>query len=141
MGWGGVDIRVGFLYNGIKIKSSPHGVGINKTKGDILMTQDINTIIEMIDKKIKSLAQAKKVLLQEFGNGIAQATLTLPHFEAEGKTETRKESMIRIIRENGPLARKDIIKTTGFPKGTIAFTLSDKKTFASRNGKWHLKEK
>lgn len=125
----------------IKIKPYPHGVGINKTKGDILMTQDINTIVEAIDKKIKSLMQAKKVLLEEFGNGTAQATLKLPNFEAEKKTETRKESMIKILKENGPLARKEIAEITGFPKGTIAFTLSHNKEFESRNGKWHLKDK
>jgi len=134
----GLDLWIGILYNKIKIKSYPHGVGINKMKGDILMTQDINTIVEAIDKKIKSLAQAKKVLLEEFGNGTVQATLKLPSFETEGKTETRKESIIRILKENGPLARKDIKAKTGFPSGTIAFTLNDKDTFVNKNGKWDL---
>lgn len=43
-----------------------------------------------------------------------------------------------MLQNEGPLPRSEIMKRTGFPKGTIATSLNDKETFFSKDGLWHL---
>jgi hypothetical protein len=109
------------------------------------MDQDIAKIVELIDKKIKALTVTRQTLIAEFGNGKAETTpslfkLNAGHIEQTTKKTTRKDGVINLLREQGPMARKDIIAKTGFSAGTIAFVLNDKKTFISKDEKWHLVE-
>jgi hypothetical protein len=110
------------------------------------MDQDIAKIVELIDKKIKALTVTRQTLIAEFGNGKAETTPPLfkqmdkARFEETVRKVTRKQSVEKLLREQGPMARKDIIAKTGFSAGTVAFVLNDKTTFVSKNEKWHLIE-
>ncbi len=108
-----------------------------------MVDHDIAKAIERIDKKIKSLNQAKRILLEEFGGEeIAMSkrtkcsTPSLNFNKPGGKT--RKEVLKELIVVNGPLTRREIIEKTGFPKGTLAYVLNDKNLFCNIDGKWHL---
>jgi hypothetical protein len=53
----------------------------------------------------------------------------------------RKDAVVQLLKEHGPLTRREIIQKTGFPEGTLSFVLNDKKKFYSKDDKWHLVEK
>lgn len=99
-----------------------------------MMDQDISKIIELIEKKIKALTVTRQTLIDEFGNGRTELIPSL-----SGKKElTRKDAIEKLVREQGPMSRKEIVHKTGFPDGTVAFVLNDKKRFVSKDGKWHI---
>ncbi len=52
----------------------------------------------------------------------------------------RKDVAVQLLKEHGPLTRREIIQKTGFPEGTISFVLNDKKRFYSKDDKWYLVE-
>lgn len=95
--------------------------------GDI----EIKKIIVRIDQKIKSLENAKEVLIKEFGLEEEKQTILLPP-----KSDTRKDTIEKLLREHGPLPRKQILEMTGIPIGTLAYVLNDKKSFYNKDGKW-----
>ncbi|MDO9289033.1 MAG: hypothetical protein Q7T83_09600 [Thermodesulfovibrionales bacterium] len=104
-----------------------------------MANSEIEKTIKMIDQKIKSLENTKKVLIEEFGG----SQQLLPLREAKGvkeKEEKRKDRIIRLLRDEGSLSSKEIISKTGFPRGTVNFVLNDKKTFYLADNKWHLVE-
>jgi sulfite reductase alpha subunit-like flavoprotein len=107
-----------------------------------MANQEIEKIIEMIDKKIRSLNQAKQILIAEFGLGKAETIpgISMLKTHVVVKNPTRKDIVSNLIKEQGPLSRKEILEKTGLPKGTIAFVLNDKKRFYSKDVKWHLVE-
>lgn len=108
------------------------------------MDQDISKIVELIDKKIKALTVTRQTLIAEFGNGKSEPTpslfkqVNMEHLEQEVKKVTRKDAVEKLIREYGPMSRKEIVKKSGFPIGTIAFVLNDENRFISKDGKWHV---
>ena len=90
-------------------------------------------------RRLDPLENTKKVLIEEFGGG----QQPLPLREAKGvkeKEETRKERIIRLLKEEGSLSSKEIISKTGFPRGTVNFVLNNKKIFYHADNKWHLVE-
>jgi hypothetical protein len=100
------------------------------------MHQDIGKAIDLIDYKIAELQRAKRTLIEAFGQKIP-STMSLPGMSKGG----RKETVIKLLQDEGPLTRAEIIEKAGIPKGTVATVLNDKKTFKSKKGKWHLIEK
>jgi hypothetical protein len=106
--------------------------------------QELDQIIRKIDEKIRALQTARKVLLEEFGKGQRAASLSFVVHEGElerPKHETRKDTIIRILREHGPLKVIEIKEKTGFSRGTIGWVLNDKETFKSLGGgKWDVVE-
>lgn len=113
-----------------------------KRKGND-MDQDISKIIELIEKKIKALTVTRQTLIDEFGNGRTEPMPSLSGKVsmanlAQVKELTRKDAVEKLILEQGPMSRKDIVHKTGFPDGTVAFVLNDKKRFISKDGKWHI---
>jgi hypothetical protein len=105
------------------------------------MTQDIASIISMIDKKINALNQAKQTLIAEFGNGNQTAVTVIrrnPVVRTPIGKITQRDKVINALRNYGPLSRKEISEKTDVPVGTIANVLNDKTTFISKDGKWHL---
>ena len=107
-----------------------------------MANQEIEKIIEMIDKKIRSLNQAKQILITEFGleKGGEITGVSFIKSETKLKHPTRKDIVANLIKEHGSLSRKEILEKTGLPKGTIAFVLNDKEKFYAENNKWHLVE-
>ena len=102
-----------------------------------MANNEIEKTIKMIDQKIRALENTKRVLIEEFGGGQPM----LPLREAKGvKEETRKDKMIRLLKDEGSLSKKEIVTKTGFPTGTIGFVLNDKKIFYHADNKWHLVE-
>ena len=106
------------------------------------MDADILKVIELIDKKIKVLTVTKQTLINEFGNGKAEV---VPFVKVDIDTlrdavrVTRKDAVKKLIQEQGPQSRREIIEKTGFPDGTVAYVLNDKKRFFSTtNDKWDL---
>jgi hypothetical protein len=110
-----------------------------------MVSTDIKRALEIIEQRISSLEQIKRMLIDEFG--INGSTPSIPSIEppktllekmAEG---TRKESVIKLLKTEGPLLRRDIMARTGFPAGTIAFVLNDKDIFTqTKDRKWTLKD-
>lgn len=106
--------------------------------------QDLNQIIRKIDEKIRMLQNAKKVLIEEFGKGMEQEfTRPIPYRQdVSRRRETRKNTIIRILREHGPMKVVEMIEKTGLSRGTIGWVLNDKKTFMSLgDGRWDLIER
>jgi hypothetical protein len=106
-----------------------------------MMDQDISKIIELIDKKIKALTLTKQTLINEFGNGGRYESFIHNEHKGTNKKSSRKDTVEKLLREQGSMSRKEIIEKTGFPTGTIAFVLNDKERFVSKNGKWHVVDK
>jgi len=115
-----------------------------------MANQEIHKAIEIIDRQIQKLTQARHILVEAFG-GRDETTLPLP-FESlksdikqmVGKrfrtAPTRKDMVVNLIKERGPLSRKQIIESVDMPMGSISFVLSDKETFELKDDKWHLVE-
>ena len=94
------------------------------------MDSDITTALQALDRKIAKLTDLRAGLAAEFG------ATGKPVRSAGPATEgTRKKVLVDFLRTNGPLKRAEIIKRTGFPKGTIAYCLNDKKVFRRREDK------
>ena len=107
---------------------------------------DIEKAIRLIDQKITELNKAKMTLLEAFGEkptlqGNRFTQSSSPRFIRIPKKSsklTRREAIIKLLKEEGPLSRSEILKKTSFPRGTIAFVLNDKDMFFSKDGLWHL---
>ena len=106
------------------------------------MHHDIEKVIHLIDEKITELQKAKQTLLEAFGeksNPTPTRTIK-PQITCRRKF-TRKDAVIKLIKNEGPLSRSDIQSKSGIPRGTIAAILIDKDTFISKDGKWDLRKK
>lgn len=106
------------------------------------MNPDIRSAVSLIDHQIVELQKARKILLEIFGEkntedtGITKTTLPFP----KQHVGTRRDAIIKVLEENGPLKRAEILQKTNFPLGTIATTLNDKTSFKNKNGRWHYIE-
>jgi hypothetical protein len=99
------------------------------------MHQDIERAIELIDHKIIELQRAKRTLIEAFGE---KSTQIAP---SSGTTKiTRKQTIIKLLQEEGPFTRSEILQKTNIPRGTVATVLNDKNVFRSKKGKWYLVE-
>ena len=111
------------------------------------MYPDIEKAIQLIDAKIAELQNAKRTLLEAFGRtvnlGAGTATVQAKAINANLTVigTTRKAELVKLLQEQGPLRRSEIIKRSDIPKGTIAYLLNDKDTFVSQDGKWSVAEK
>lgn len=99
------------------------------------MHQDIEGTIELIDHRIEELQRSKRTLLETFG-GKTIPILSPPEMSKTG----RREAVIKLIQEEGPLTRSEILQKGNIPRGTVATILNDKATFRSKKGKWYLIE-
>jgi hypothetical protein len=110
--------------------------------GEQAMNPDIRSAVSLIDHQIVELQKARKILLEIFGEkntedtGITKTTLPFP----KQHVGTRRDAIIKVLEENGPLKRAEILQKTNFPLGTIATTLNDKTSFKNKNGRWHYIE-
>lgn len=105
------------------------------------MQPEIEKAIDLIDRKIAELQRAKRTLFEAFGERSGQAEMELlTSSRSKKKKDTRKKAIVKMLQEEGPLSRSEIIQKTGFPLGTISTTLNDKDTFNSKDGKWYLIE-
>jgi hypothetical protein len=104
------------------------------------MNQDIKNVIHLVDSRIDELQKLRAQLLELYGgsnlgaNAIEKKILPLSK-KNEG---TRREALIKLLKDSGPMTRAEIWRITNFPIGTIAANLNDKKTFKNENGKWIL---
>ncbi len=104
-----------------------------------MVSQDINRVIEIIDQRITSLQQIRKMLLDEFGIGNnLSATGIVTQAQIFGKTGSRKNAVKTLLEKEGSLGIREIIQKTGFPRGTITAALNDKRIFGNKEGKWYL---
>ena len=109
------------------------------------MHPDIEKAIGLIDRKIAGLQRVRQTLLDEFGDKNIPTDNKMPFPSSLAKKtkktkKTRRLDVIKLLQEEGPLARPEILRKTGFPVGTISFILNDKTTFENKNGKWQLIE-
>jgi hypothetical protein len=103
--------------------------------------QDINRIIDMIDRKIRALSQARKVLVEEFGGGKVELSRPeTPELFTRKLALTSKEKIAELLTREGPLPRKAIAEKTALRHGTLSFALNDKRLFRLKDGKWYLAE-
>lgn len=113
----------------------------------------MDEFLQRIDKKISILKQelaqcenARMVYLREMKGQVPKETERVPVLfplepDMRIKPLSKKDQIIKLLKEHGPLSRKQIAEMTGFKHGTLAFTLSgDKNTFVSKDGLWHLTE-
>lgn len=118
-----------------------------------MANQEIHKAIEIIDRQIHRLTQARQILIEAFGGTKDESTLPLPFVESSIKSEvkklatkrvrtapTRKDMVANLLKERGPLSRKEIMESVDMPHGSISFVLSDKDTFELKGEKWHLVE-
>ena len=105
-----------------------------------MVSGDIKRAVEIIDQRINSLQQIRRMLLDEFGmNDRSPDSTLMPTTGAPTGTETRKQAIAKLLKVDGPLSRRDIVARTGFPLGTIAYVLNDKEIFKRRKGgKWSV---
>lgn len=107
-----------------------------------MVSPDIKRAIEIIDQRINSLQQIRKMLIDEFGLNNQNAPLAKvlsEQTESAPASTTRKGALINLLKSEGPLHRRDILTKTNFPVGTIAYLLNDKETFTHRrDGRWDL---
>lgn len=83
----------------------------------------------------KKLEEAAEII---DGSTVSSAS-NVPHNGSYGRSE-RRQQLASLIKEKGPMKRKDIIKALpqDFPKGTLAYLLNQKQYFKSRYHKWDL---
>jgi hypothetical protein len=125
-----------------------YNTDINPTmrRDDYMMPLEILKAIELIDSKIAGLQRVRQTLLEEFGEKSIQANSQLrpPLFPETRFTRlapipaapTRRDAVIKLLENEGPLSRSEIIDKSGIPKGTVATILNDKKRFISKDHKW-----
>ncbi len=104
---------------------------------------DITRAIEIIDQRINSLKNIKQMLVKEFG--LASNATSTPHalkLNDLAPNLTRKQQVIKFLRENGASKRIEIIRKSGVPQGSVACALVDRDTFLqTEDGKWDVREK
>ena len=104
-----------------------------------MMYPDIEKAIQLIDAKILELQKAKQTLIEAFGGNVN----LIPNIKVKPqiirrRKHTRKDAVIKLLKNEGPLSRGEILNKSGIPKGTIASILNEKGTFISKDGKWNL---
>ncbi|HYA92189.1 MAG TPA: hypothetical protein VEK32_11905 [Thermodesulfobacteriota bacterium] len=110
-----------------------------------MMHPDIEKAIELIENKISELQRAKQTLLEAFGEKSINSK-TQPLLFQTQKTvnrkfgSTRRDAVLQLLKEQGPLPRFEIIRKIGIPRGTLATILNDKNVFTSKNHKWNVLE-
>jgi hypothetical protein len=110
----------------------------------MVASPEIRRVVEIIDQRIQSLQTIKKMLINEFFGEQPQLPFSNTQNGAQPasdpKKATRKELLIKFLKAHGPMVRGDIAEGTGFPRGTLAFTLNDKETFErDSEGRWRVK--
>src|SRR5437867_461072 len=101
------------------------------------MDSDIKATVARIDARIAKLRKIKEMLLEEFS--VPDANVGRSVSRTEPNT-TRKEQVVKLLLNSGPIVRKEILAKTGLPIGTIAYVLNDKKTFKNDGGRWDVTE-
>jgi hypothetical protein len=107
-----------------------------------MVDPDILKAIEIIDKKILSLQQARNQLAQAFGVEYSSPTRVATRGSAQFNgsatgPKSRKETLAEFLIVNGPMARPDIVAQAGIPEGTVSYCLSDKRFFIQLDdGRW-----
>jgi len=109
--------------------------------------------IEIIDRKIQSLQNARNQLAHAFGvdssplTGMEPTEATLaavkPRIHAPTfgpvQQKPRKEALAEFLRANGPTSRGEIVLKAGLPEGTVSYCLNDKRFFVQlENGDWDV---
>lgn len=113
------------------------------------MQPEIEKAIELIDQKIIGLQKAKETLIEAFGEMVVDSRIQPSLFQRQKRPvptpikagPTRKETIMKLLQEEGPLSRSEIMKRSGIPQGTVANVLTDKDTFGSEEGKWFVVKK
>jgi hypothetical protein len=119
-----------------------------------MVDPDIKQAIEIIDRKILSLQQARDQLARAFGFQSIPNQLGIQFSErpepilasaippASRQTSTpRKEALADFLIEHGPMSRVDIVAKAGIPEGTVSYCLADKRFFAQLDdGSWDVTE-
>ena len=106
---------------------------------------DVKKTIELIENKILELQRAKETLLEAFREKSVNAAISplcLPTQKIISRKSgpTRRDAVLQLLKQSGPLTRSDILKKIGIPRGTLATILNDKNVFTSRNHKWSILE-
>jgi len=118
-----------------------------------MVDPEIQTAIDIIDKKILSLQQARNQLALAFGMEQSASPKTTPvqrplldkpinprsFTSAVQVQQPRKEALAEFLIKSGPMSRADIVNKAGLPEGTISYCLNDKRFFEQMaNGDWDV---
>ena len=103
--------------------------------------------IEAMTRNIDELRKMREVVAEvcQVSNGSKIAVEKVIGYQvttkaAEQKEPTRKQQVAGVLKEKGPLERKDILAAIPIPIGTLAYVLNDKKLFKQlKDGRWDLK--
>ena len=105
------------------------------------MNSDIEKALEVIDRQILNLQQAKRILLDTFGvegSPIKSAAIAPTARSGNGNgNQNRKDQLITFLTQHGPSSRGKINHESGIPRGTIA-NLLNKSGFVRRDRKWYV---
>lgn len=106
------------------------------------MSEDIKAALWKIKKKMTRLSEelgdlkkAEEALLKILNE---EEPTQVSILEAKKEAQTRKEQIAKLLKEEGPLTRQEILQKTDLTKGTLSWVLHDK-DFESREGRWHIR--
>jgi len=111
---------------------------------------EIQAAVNLIERRIAKLQQAKDLLIGEFSrNGTAQTDhaetvragqVRVQHQMPLLSPKTRKAQIRDFILAAGASRRSEIVEKTGIPEGTVSYVLNDDKVFRhiDSTGKWDV---
>jgi len=107
---------------------------------------EVQRIIEIIDRKILALWEARKELEAEYElepnnqiNAIALHADINSSIRLPAGQKSRKMQLARFLEESGPMTRKEIILNCGFSEGTVSYCLNDRALFTRlSDGRWDV---
>lgn len=120
-----------------------------------MVDPEVLKAIEIIDKKIQSLLEARNRLAMAFGVELSAplshptpslaeskqpaAPLRPPGSLVPPPQSGRKVQLAEFLLEHGPLTRLEIVDKAGLPEGTVSYCLNDKRFFEQdENGNWKI---
>jgi hypothetical protein len=119
------------------------------------LPDDVRKTVERIDKdldrcrtEIVALERLRRDLVNHFRepklvhvvplNGDQPIAIGGPELQL---APTRKQALIRFLKEHGARTRKELVEQTGLPRGTIDYLLMEKDIFGKRaDGRWEVRE-
>ena len=108
-----------------------------------MLYPDIQKALELIDAKILELQNARQTLIEAFG-GMEANSISSRKIKPQiirRKKFTRKDALIKLLKDEGPLSHAEILEKSGIPRGTVSTLLNEKTMFFNKNRKWYLVKK
>lgn len=105
------------------------------------MLNRLDSKIATIEQELTRLKAFRKTFVREFGASeepyLFSETPAISDL-SDIKPLSRRDAVVKLLQERGPMVRREIKKMTGFTHGTLSYVLNHKNIFINRDGKWDL---